>query len=372
MKYPVLMFAIILLLTGCFYGETNGEEADTKFKLTQPAPGESISVKTPFDEEETNLSAVKNWFYMIDVNLEQEMVNQMADSNYDMIVLDFITSEVNNTDYRMEDTIEQLHSAFQPKLVLAYIDIGQAEDFRTYWQPGWGIGNPEWIIALDPDGWEGNYPVAYWYDDWREIWLAEDGYLQSILDAGFDGIYLDWVEAYSDENVIAFAEEQGIDPIQEMIWWVGDIAEFSRNQNPDFIVISQNAAELVEHDEYVTIIDAISQEQVWFDGSADNDPPGDCPLPRAEADVDTEKYYDSLLPDCQKQFDEFPESTLHVSSESYLHYLKLAQRKGLMVFTVDYALDPGNIAWVYQTSRELGFVPFTSNRALNQFVPPVP
>ena len=26
-----------------------------------------------------------------------------------------------------------------PKLVIAYIDIGEAEDYRTYWQPGWGV-----------------------------------------------------------------------------------------------------------------------------------------------------------------------------------------------------------------------------------------
>ncbi len=333
--------------------------------LTTKAPPAPLPPTHPPD-----LVDVSTWFYMIDVNLEPEMVEQTVASEYDMVVLDFIPSEANNTAYPIAGVIDQLHTAPHPKLVMAYIDIGQAEDFRTYWQPGWGIGNPEWIVATDPDGWAGNYPVAYWNDAWRDIWLGEEGYLQAILEAGFDGVYLDWVEAYSDENVIAFAQEAGVDPRQEMIWWVGDIAEFTQTQNPDFIIIAQNAAELAEDDNYLDIIDAIAQEQVWFDGSADNDPPGDCPLPRTEAKVETAVYRDSLSAACRAQHDEFPDSTLHVSSQEYLRHLTLARDKGEKIFTVDYALEPENVAWIYETARGLGFVPFAGNRALNQFVDP--
>jgi len=316
------------------------------------------------------LERVQSWLYLIDVNLETEVVEQIANSSYDMMVLDFIASESSNTDYPMSEVINQLHKAEHPKLVLAYIDIGEAEEYRTYWQSGWGIGNPEWIAGLDPDGWEGNYPVAYWWDEWKEIWTGPDGYLQAIVDAGFDGVYLDWVEAYSDEIVVDFAKSDGVDARQEMIWWVGDIVDFGRGRDPDFIVIAQNAAELVESVEYVEIIDAISQEQVWFDGGADNDPPGDCPLPRTEADVDTQTYRQSLSADCRRQYDDFPESTLHVSSEEYLYYLQRAAAADLPVFTVDYALDPDNISWTYETSRGLGFVPFVGNRALDEFIEP--
>lgn len=319
-----------------------------------------------------NLDEVDHWLYLIDVNLDDDMVEQIVDSSYDMVVIDFITSEENNTDYPLEELIQVLHDAPHPKLVIAYIDIGQAESYRTYWQDDWTIGDPEWIISADPDGWEENFPVAYWYDEWHALWLGEDAYLQGILDAGFDGVYLDWVEAYSDNDVLEFAEEQGLDSVQEMIWWVGDIADFTRDQNPDFIVIGQNAAELAEYDEYLDIIDAIAQEQVWFDGGADNEPSGDCPLPRTEDDIDTEDYYESLSPDCQFLYDNFPESTLHVSSEEYLFYLMLAQDKGEVVFTVDYALKPENIAFVYETSRDMGFIPFVSNRALDVYIDPVP
>jgi uncharacterized protein (TIGR01370 family) len=317
------------------------------------------------------LADVTHWLYLIDVNLEPRGVGQIVASAYDMVVLDFIPSEEYNTDYPMAEVVAQLHTAPHPKLVIAYVDVGEAEDYRSYWQPGWRVGSPEWIAGDDPDGWEGNYPVAYWYDEWREIWLGEGGTLGQILDAGFDGVYLDWIEAYSDENVIAIAEEDGVDPLEEMIWWVQDIAGLVHDRCSNCVVIAQNAAELAERDDYVEAIDAIAQEQIWFDGGADNDPPGDCPLPRTEAEVDSEAYRASLSPPCRRVYDD-PDSTLHVSSAELLHYLTLAQSKGLLILTVDYALQPENVAWVAETSRSLGFVPFVSSRALDRTVDPLP
>lgn len=315
---------------------------------------------------------VERWLYLIDVNLDDEAIDQIAESIYDLVVIDYIPSEENNTDFPIGEVVDRWHASDHPKLVVAYIDIGEAEDYRTYWQPGWGIGNPEWIAGGDPDGWEGNFPVAYWYDEWREIWLGAGGIMEGILDAGFDGIYLDWVEAYSDENVMRIAEQDGVDPVQEMIFWVSDLGNYGRERNPDFLVIGQNAAELAVFDDYIEAVDAIAQEQVWFDGGADNEPQGDCPLPRFEDEIDTDAYRDSLSNECRRQYDEFPDSTLHVSSEWYIEDLLLAKSRGLTIFTVDYALDPENVQWVYETSRALGFIPFVSNRALDQFLQPYP
>lgn len=389
-RSPFLLISLLLTLTiACSQPYSSGDQVDATADNPTAAASEPAATVTPRAEASPTLVAteaaksapqtglpalagVRHWLYLIDVNLEPETVDVIVASAHDMVVLDFIPSEENNTRYPMADVVARLHDAPHPKLVIAYIDVGQAEDYRTYWQPGWEIGDPEWIVAGDPDGWEGNYPVAYWYDEYQNVWLGPGGYLQTILDAGFDGVYLDWVEAYSDEDVIALAENQDLDPIEEMIWWVGDIAGFGRARDLDFIVIGQNAAELAVHDDYVEIVDAIAQEQVWFDGGADNDPPGDCPLPRSDSDVDTAAYRNSLSKACRRQYDQYPDSTLHMSSEEYLRYLRLAQRKGLVIFTVDYALDEDNIAWVCETSRGLGFTPFVGNRALDRFATPVP
>lgn len=318
------------------------------------------------------LAEVTHWLYLIDVDLGSEIVEQIAASAYDMVVLDDVPSEQGNASYPMAEVVARLHEARHPKLVLAYIDIGQAEDYRTYWQPSWRVGDPAWIAGDDPDGWEGNYPVAYWHEAWHAIWLDENGLLAQIVATGFDGVYLDWVEAYSDENVLALAERDGVDPVEEMVRWVGDIAAFGRARQPGFLVIAQNAVELADRDDYVATVDAIAQEQVWFDGGAGNNPPGDCPLPRTEADVDSKAYRASLSKACRRTYDRDPDSTLHTSSEAYLHDLILAREKGMLIFTADYCLAPENVAWVYETSRGLGFVPFAGSRALDHYVEPVP
>ena len=364
---------VVTVLLACSVGGT----ADTADEPTPAHPVMPAHTATPvpggeLDFSHTRLADVSHWLYLIDVNLDMDTVELMIDSEYDMVVLDFIPSEKENTDYPMGEVVARLHAASHPKLVMAYIDVGEAEEYRTYWKPGWRVGDPEWIAGEDPDGWEGNFPVAYWHDEWRQIWLGEGGYLAAILDAGFDGIYLDWIEAYSDESVIAIAKDDGVDPVQEMIWWVQEMAEFCRDRRPGFFVIGQNAAELAEGDDYLATIDAIAQEQVWFDGGADNDPPGDCPLPRTDAEVGTERYRASLSPPCRRYFDNDPNSPLHVSSEEYLGYLTLARDKGEIIFTVDYALEPENVRWVYETSRALGFVPFVSNRGLDRYIDPVP
>lgn len=82
------------------------------------------------------------------------------------------------------------------------------------------------------------------------------------------------------------------------------------------------------------------------------------------------EYEESLSPECFEQYEEYPESTLHTSSEEYINQLKLAQEKGLVIFTVDYALKQENIRFVYERSREFGFIPFTSNRNLDMFHKP--
>lgn len=318
------------------------------------------------------LSDVSHWFYYLDVNLEDGTLDRIAASTYDMVVIDTIFTEQNNRDYPIGEAIGRLHAAPHPKLVIAYVDTGEAEDYRTYWKPGWGIGHPDWITAIDPDGWEGNYPVAYWRPEWKAIWLGEGGYLEKIIEAGFDGIYLDWVEAYTDENVMAAAAKDGVDAENEMIRWVKELAEAGRNLKPGFLVIGQNAAELTAHAAYASVIDAVAHEQVWFDGASDNDPPGDCPLPAADEDVDTTSYRNSLSPGCRETYDAYPDSTLHVSTESYVRELVRAKENGLLIFTVDYALQPENVEKAYRESRALGFVPFTSDRNLDQYRPPVP
>jgi cysteinyl-tRNA synthetase len=82
------------------------------------------------------------------------------------------------------------------RLVISYMSIGEAEDYRYYWQPGWEVGDPFFIEKENPE-WEGNYKVRYWEKEWQDIIFGtESSYLNKILDADFDGVYLDIIEAF--------------------------------------------------------------------------------------------------------------------------------------------------------------------------------
>ena len=315
------------------------------------------------------LAAVSKWFYILNFNIESEMVSKIARSKYDMVVTEPIFTEKENTGFDVAGFVKKLKGKSGSRLVIAYIDIGEAEEWRTYWKKGWRIGNPKWIVADDPDGWEGNFPVAYWHRQWRKIWLGRNGIIEKLVAAGFDGVYLDWIEAFSDDNVIHAAKRDKINPRAEMIRFIADIAALGRRHNSQFLVIAQNAAELATDNDYVRIIDAIAQEQVWFDGGADNVPPGDCPLPKTDDDIDSRKYIKSLPKKCRRQYRRYPDSTLHVSSREYIDQLLLAKSKGLVIFTVDYALQRKNIDKAYRNARQLGFIPFTSERGLTSFHP---
>ena len=82
------------------------------------------------------------------------------------------------------------------RLVLAYMSIGEAEDYRYYWQPGWRAEAPSWLDAENPD-FAGNYKVRYWDQAWQDVILnGPDAYLTRITAAGFDGVYLDLIDAF--------------------------------------------------------------------------------------------------------------------------------------------------------------------------------
>jgi len=76
------------------------------------------------------------------------------------------------------------------------MSIGEAENYRYYWQSGWNTNKPNWLGAQNPN-WAGNFTVRYWYADWQNIIYGNDNsYLKKIIDANFDGVYLDIIDAF--------------------------------------------------------------------------------------------------------------------------------------------------------------------------------
>jgi len=152
-----------------------------------------------------------------------------------------------------------------PRRMVAYLSIGEAEDYRFYWEPWWQVGNPDFIVEENPD-WPGNYKVKYWEPEWQAILLGSpDAYLDRILAQGFDGIYLDLVDSYYESY--ARQELGGLAPArQAMVDLVLAIAAYSRAaMGNDFAIFPQNAEEIAEdHPEYLAGVNGIGKEETYF------------------------------------------------------------------------------------------------------------
>lgn len=145
----------------------------------------------------TSLSQVKNFLYLINPESypsKAAFIAAVTATNYDAIIMDLF---LNNEPFTASE-IEQLHTKANggKRIVICYMSIGEAEDYRYYWQEAWTNSKPAWIAAENPD-WPGNYKVKYWNEEWQGIiYKNQDSYLNKILTAGFDGVYLDIIDAF--------------------------------------------------------------------------------------------------------------------------------------------------------------------------------
>lgn len=295
------------------------------------------------------LAAISTWACQLQGLERAGAIDALAASDYQMLVLEPTRTVQGSEGFDTAAMVERLKTLpnGRRRLVLAYVDIGQAEDYRTYWQADWRAprrnqpGYPNFLVTVDPDGWEGNYPVAYWAPAWKRIiFRAPDSVLDAVLDDGFDGIYLDWVAGYEEDAVVARARADGVDPAVEMIRFLRQLRYVARQRNNRFLIIAQNAPDLLTgHPELANLLDGISQEDVHFSGESDvawNNP----------------RAGDIRTPNAQRRW-------LYRRLDAY-------RAAGVPVFTIDYALQPANIQEAYALSRAKGYIPFVSRTPLNR------
>ncbi|MFT3796681.1 endo alpha-1,4 polygalactosaminidase [Flavobacterium sp.] len=145
----------------------------------------------------TRLSDAKNYLYLINSsNYKQRFyyLKDIAKTNFDVIIIDLFF----HTKPFTPEEIKQLQTKANggKRLVLAYVSIGSAENFRYYWDGNWILGDPVWLKKKYA-GYNDEFYVEYWNPEWQKIMYGNNNsYFKKILDAGFDGAYLDNVEAY--------------------------------------------------------------------------------------------------------------------------------------------------------------------------------
>jgi cysteinyl-tRNA synthetase, unknown class len=234
----------------------------------------------------------------------------LSSAEFDVAVVDPDDSKLS------KDNIAGLHS--QNKVLIAYLSIGEAENYRDYWQKDWKPGNPAFLEKENPD-WKGNFKVKYWYYDWQKIVFDS---LSKIMDKGYDGVYLDIVDAYD------YFEAKGYtDSRLHMINFVIAISKYAKNQNRDFLIIPQNSEELIVENGYLNAVDGVGRENLWFIGDRPQD-----------------------------------KNELAVS----LDYLNQIIETGKFVFVIDYCQREENIRTFKTLVQEYGFMPYNGPRELDE------
>lgn len=164
--------------------------------------------------------------------------------------------------------------------VMAYLSVGEAEDYRGYWDPQWdadGDGEPDpgapgWLGPANPD-WPGNYRVRYWQPEWQGIMLEA---LDRLVTNGFDGVYLDVVDAFEYFEYDAVSgdwidnrvnPETGRTYRRDMVLWVRAIAARAHERRAAFRVIPQNGSQLLRHKAFRSVIDGIGIEDLFTEGN---------------------------------------------------------------------------------------------------------
>jgi cysteinyl-tRNA synthetase len=186
------------------YGYNRIPTRDTRFDtiLADILPFNTLDIK--------KLADVKNYLYLIGglfgAKDKEEEISALCATDYDLIILDLWA--LDDLKYTREDLARIKKKANgADRLVIAYLNLGAAEEYRWYYSDNpwgtWEPGSKPWLMDwYEEEIYGEEIYVKYWHPEWKAIARQ---WLDWIIEAGFDGAYLDNVEVY--EN----AEEYGWD-----------------------------------------------------------------------------------------------------------------------------------------------------------------
>jgi cysteinyl-tRNA synthetase len=284
-----------------------------------------VAVHLPFRIGAQQLSEIKSWAFQ----LQNVDPIEIKVSPYDLVVIDYGFDGRNATAFPRE-VVEMMRTRpdGRKRLVLAYLSIGEAENHRYYWQDSWLTQRPEWLEPENPD-WPGNYLVQYWHPEWRALLLGNpNAYLDRIIDAGFDGVYLDGVDKFDRWR------RRRPSAAPDMVALVEAIASYAKAQRKDFLIVPQNGDDLLSNPTFVRSIDGFAREDLLY----------------SEKDDDVRNTQRSIAESIRR--------------------LRPLVTAGKTVLVVEYTTNQELAAAMLREIKELGFVGYIADRELNKLSPP--
>ena len=160
-----------------------------------PEIPESLPISTK------NISSLKdanNFLFFVnysDYDSKNDVIEAISATDYDVVFMDLFFNDGSEFGRTMIESLK-VKSDGTKRLVLCYMSIGEAEDYRFYWNTVWHNQKPVWLEEENPN-WPGNYKVKYWDPEWQSIIFgSENAYLDAILAVNFDGVYLDIIDGF--------------------------------------------------------------------------------------------------------------------------------------------------------------------------------
>ena len=213
------------------------------------------------------VTAVRSWA----VQMQNLDVTAAAAAPADLIVVD-ATSGATGGRALTADEVSSLKrkSDGGRRLAISYLSIGESEDYRPdYFNSEYMTEDaPDWLLK-ENTRWKGNRLIRFCEEGWQRTILGDDdgrnvynsldpSPLYKLIELGFDGVYLDRVDVYSE------VQKECPDAASKMVAFVARLAAHARKKNPNFIVILQNAEELLADPKMVEAIDAMAKEDLFY------------------------------------------------------------------------------------------------------------
>ena len=302
-------------------------DTDTLAECADKGSGDSIA----HDTTPSTQPVAPAWNAINDFTYQLQAVDldAMGKSKFDLAILD--TANDDAVPWTKQQITALQNSSGGPKRVLAYLSIGEAESYRSYWKQAWDANNdgvpdagaPSWLATTNPD-WAGNYRLHFWDPAWQKIVMQS---VDAAVKQGFDGLYLDIVDAFETWGPDGNNERPTAE--QDMVDFVKAIAVEARkvSGNPQFAIVPQNGEALGHHADYLAAVTAIGHEDVFYNDETPND-------------ADTVANYVADL-------DRF-------------------KNAGKPVFIIDYPKHGKYIERVYASAKAHGYVAYCPRRALDQ------
>lgn len=321
-KYNSIKTILLLMIFVLFVGCNNNIPTTTTTTMANNNSSSNIS-----------LNSVNDFVYQLQ-NID---LTAIGNTKYDLVVMDYSLDGSDDEKFTSSQISLLKNSSGGNKIVLAYMSIGEAENYRWYWNNSWDANNdgvpdngaPSWLGNSNPN-WPGNYKVKYWDSGWQSvIFGSATSYLDKIINAGFDGVYLDIIDAYEYWEPGGDSHLDRSTAEDEMVDFVKAIANYARvtKAKSNFLIFPQNGEALSSHSDYLSVINGIGKEDTWYNGNTSND----------------NAYINNVI--------------------SNLDVIKQA---GKVVLVIDYVTQQNLIDDFYSKALAKGYVPYATVRDLDR------